>query len=62
MTVTDELVAANQSYQEGFAGPLPLPPARKIAVIACMDARLDPAGSSASRRAMLTSFAMPEVS
>ncbi len=43
MTVTDEFVAANQSYREGFEGPLPLPPARKIAVIACMDARLDPA-------------------
>ena len=43
MTVTDEFVAANKSYQEGFNGPLPLPPARKIAVIACMDARLDPA-------------------
>lgn len=43
MTVTDELVEANKSYQEGFEGPLPLPPARKVAVVACMDARLDPA-------------------
>ena len=43
MTVTDELVAANQAYQQGFKGPLPLPPARKVAVLACMDARLDPA-------------------
>ena len=43
MTVTDELVAANQAYQQGFKGPLPLPPARKIAIVACMDARLDPA-------------------
>ncbi len=43
MTVTDELVAANQAYQQGFEGPLPLPPARKIAIVACMDARLDPA-------------------
>ena len=43
MTVTDELVEANQAYQQGFDGPLPLPPARKVAVIACMDARLDPA-------------------
>ncbi|MCW2799544.1 MAG: hypothetical protein JWQ70_1016 [Aeromicrobium sp.] len=43
MTVTDEFVAANKTYQEGFDGPLPLPPARHIAVVACMDARLDPA-------------------
>jgi carbonic anhydrase len=43
MTVTDELVQANQAYQQGFEGPLPLPPARKVAVVACMDARLDPA-------------------
>jgi carbonic anhydrase len=43
MSVTDELVAANHDYQQGFEGPLPLPPARKVAVVACMDARLDPA-------------------
>ncbi|MCX6407920.1 MAG: carbonic anhydrase [Propionibacteriales bacterium] len=43
MTVTDEFVQANRAYQEGFEGPLPLPPARKVAVVACMDARLDPA-------------------
>jgi carbonic anhydrase len=43
MTVTDEFVQANTSYQEGFVGPPPLPPARKVAVVACMDARLDPA-------------------
>ena len=39
MTVTDEFLDANKSYQEGFEGPLPLPPARKVAVVACMDAR-----------------------
>ncbi len=43
MSVTDELLEANRTYQEGFDGPLPLPPARKVAVVACMDARLDPA-------------------
>ncbi|MEJ7633643.1 carbonic anhydrase [Aeromicrobium sp.] len=43
MTVTDEFVEANKSYQQGFQGPLPLPPARQVAVVACMDARLDPA-------------------
>ncbi|MCW2831672.1 MAG: Carbonic anhydrase [Aeromicrobium sp.] len=43
MTATDEFVEANQAYQQSFTGPLPLPPARKTAVVACMDARLDPA-------------------
>lgn len=43
MTVTDDFLEANVGYQDGFAGPLPLPPARKVAVLACMDARLDPA-------------------
>jgi len=42
-TVTDELLQNAERYAEGFdkAG-LPVPPARKVAVIACMDARLDP--------------------
>lgn len=43
MTVTDEFLAANAKYRTDFQGPLPLPPARKVAVLACMDARLDPA-------------------
>jgi carbonic anhydrase len=43
MTVTDELVANNQAYVAQFdKGDLPLPPARKLAVVACMDARLNP--------------------
>ncbi|WP_007023717.1 beta-class carbonic anhydrase [Saccharomonospora iraqiensis] len=41
MSVTDELLAHNARYAETFSGPLPLPPARKVAVVACMDARLD---------------------
>ena len=41
MTVTDDLLANNLSYAESFEGPLPLPPARHLAVVACMDARLD---------------------
>lgn len=40
-SVTDELVAANARYAASFAGPLPLPPSRRVAVVACMDARLD---------------------
>jgi carbonic anhydrase len=41
MSATDELLANNQRYAETFTGPLPLPPARGVAVIACMDARLN---------------------
>jgi carbonic anhydrase len=44
MTVTDQLLTNNDAYAAGFdKGDLPLPPARKVAVLACMDARLDPA-------------------
>ena len=42
MTQTDQLLKNNESYAKGFKkGSLPLPPARKVAVLACMDARLD---------------------
>ncbi len=40
MSVTDELLANNAQYAESFSGPLPLPPAKHVAVVACMDARL----------------------
>jgi carbonic anhydrase len=41
MSVTDQLVANNAPYAKSFtAGELPMPPARKVAVVACMDARL----------------------
>ncbi|KAL4864555.1 hypothetical protein BDV12DRAFT_205634 [Aspergillus spectabilis] len=41
---TREFEAANEKYAAGFTkGDLALPPARKVAVVACMDARLDPA-------------------
>ena len=44
MTVTDEFLEANRAYAAAFEkGDLPLPPARRTAVLACMDARLDPA-------------------
>jgi carbonic anhydrase len=43
MSTTDQLLANAKTYAEGFdKGDLPLPPARKVAVVACMDARLDP--------------------
>jgi carbonic anhydrase len=41
MSATDELLANNARYVEQFAGPLPPPPARGVAVVACMDARLN---------------------
>jgi carbonic anhydrase len=44
MSATDELLKANQAYADGFdQRKLPAAPARKLAVVACMDARLDPA-------------------
>jgi carbonic anhydrase len=45
MSVTDELLANAASYAASFdKGDLPLPPARRVAVVACMDARLNPYG------------------
>jgi carbonic anhydrase len=41
MSVTDELLENNARYAESFSGPLPLPPSKHVAVLACMDARLD---------------------
>ncbi|MGI8695361.1 MAG: beta-class carbonic anhydrase [Mycobacteriales bacterium] len=45
MSVTDELLANNEGYAASFSGPLPLPPAKHIAVVACMDARLNVYGA-----------------
>ncbi len=43
MTRFDEFIAANESFSAGFdQGHLPMPPARQVAVVACMDARLHP--------------------
>jgi carbonic anhydrase len=41
MTVTDDLLANNERYAESFGGQLPLPPSAHLAVVACMDARLN---------------------
>ncbi len=41
MSATDEYLSNNAAYAGSFSGPLPLPPARHVAVVACMDARLD---------------------
>jgi carbonic anhydrase len=46
MTSTDELLANNEAYAASFdKAELPLPPARKVAVVACMDARLNVYGA-----------------
>jgi carbonic anhydrase len=42
VSVTDDLLANNQAYAESFdKGSLPMPPGAKLAVVACMDARLN---------------------
>jgi carbonic anhydrase len=41
MSATDEYLANNDAYAASFSGPLPLPPSRHVAVVACMDARLN---------------------
>ena len=41
MTATDEYLANNARYAETFSGPLPMPPSAHLAVVACMDARLN---------------------
>ena len=41
MSATDDLLKNNEEYASGFdKGDLPLPPAKGVAVVACMDARL----------------------
>ncbi len=42
MTATDDLLAHNDAYVASFdKGDLPMPPGRKVAIVACMDARLN---------------------
>jgi carbonic anhydrase len=43
MSVTDELLSNAEQYAANFdRGDLPLPPAKRVAILACMDARLNP--------------------
>jgi carbonic anhydrase len=45
MSTTDELLQNAEAYRASFdKGDLPLPPGRKVAILACMDARLNPYG------------------
>ena len=44
MVVLPQLLKANERYAAGFTkGDLPMPPGRKVAILVCMDARIDPA-------------------
>lgn len=45
MSVTDQLLENNKLYAAQFSGPLPLPPSKHVAVLACMDARLNVYGA-----------------
>ena len=47
MSVTDDLLKHNETYVSGFGskGDLPLPPAKGVAIVACMDARLNVYGA-----------------
>src|ERR687892_73293 len=45
MSAIDELLQNAERYGEGFdKAELPLPPAKRVAIVACMDARLNPYG------------------
>ena len=62
MSVTDDLLQNAKSYEASFdKGDLPMPPGRKVAVVACMDARLNPYGLLGLRRETHTSSETPAV-
>ena len=45
MSITDDYVKNSERYADGFdKGDLPMPPGKKTAVVACMDARFNPYG------------------
>ena len=51
MTVIDELLGNAEAYSASFdKGDLPLPPAKRVAILACMDARLNPYGAARPQR------------
>ena len=41
MSATEQYLVNNARYAQTFSGPLPMPPAAHVAVVACMDARLN---------------------
>ena len=44
MSTTDELLARAEATRQFDKGDLPMPPGRQVAIVACMDARLNPYG------------------
>ena len=51
MSTTDQLLENSKRYAESFdKGDLPMPPDKKVAVVACMDARLSRRAFSGSTR------------
>jgi carbonic anhydrase len=45
VTTTDDLLQQSEQYAAGFdKGDLPMPPGRHVAIVACMDARINPYG------------------
>jgi len=45
MSATEQYLANNARYAQTFSGPLPMPPSAHVAVVACMDARLNVYGA-----------------
>lgn len=45
MSAIEEYLANNREYAKSFQGPLPLPPAKQVAIVACMDARINVFGA-----------------
>jgi len=45
MSFIQQLLQNNREYAKTFNSPLPLPPAKNIAVLACMDARINVYGA-----------------
>lgn len=41
MSVIDDLIEHNRAYAESYEGQYPLRPSKRVAVVACMDSRLD---------------------
>ncbi|WP_296665769.1 carbonic anhydrase [Demequina sp.] len=41
MAIADELLANNRAYTQSYLPDRPLPPRRQLAIVACMDSRLD---------------------
>src|SRR5262249_42304364 len=44
MSATEQYLANNARYAQTFSGPLPMPPSAHVALVACMDARLNAYG------------------